>query len=171
MRWGIHLFQLVVLIGALIPAAGCYRYTAIPVARLSPGMDVQARISSRGAERLGRRADGETSMGQELTIRGIVDRAGPDSLLFSLPTTLYEGDYRAKTTTQSIMVSRADVVSVDVRDLDKWKTGLMAAGIGIGAFIIVSRSRRGAGTSGSIPVHGGPPELRVPVGFQWLLPW
>jgi hypothetical protein len=31
----------------------------------------------------------------------------------------------------------------------------------------VLATRRGAGASGGIPVHGGPAESRLPIGFHW----
>ena len=71
---------------------------------------------------------------------------------------------------QDIALPRSDVVVAETQRIDKWRTGLIVGGVAAGTLAIIINARRGAGHSGGIPVIGGPPENRLPVGFMWRLP-
>ena len=154
----------------LAAVSGCYRYADVPIAQLQPGMDVRARLTASAVDRLARDSRAEARMLNGFTISGTVEQVGADSVLLAVPTALLEGDFRATVLTQDIALPRTDFVRAETQRLDKWKTGLILGGVGAGALAIIINSRRGSGHSGGIPVIGGPPENRVPVGLTWRFP-
>ena len=156
--------------GCLASAFGCYRYAEVPIARLQPGMDVRARLTATAVDRLARDSRAEARLLDGFTINGTVEHVDADSVLLAVPTTLLEGDFRATVLTQDIALPCTDFVRAETQRLDKWKTGLILGGVGVGTLAIIINWRRGSGRSGGIPVIGGPPENRVPVGFVWRLP-
>ena len=134
-----------VVLGLLLLTSGCHEYRMIPVAQLQPGMDVRAQLSENAIDRLRHNADVETRMLDGFTISGEVTRLVSDSLMLSVPTTVFGGDYRAMVLTQSVLLPRADVVGAEVRRLDKWKTGMVVGGIAAATAAIVLAMQRGAG--------------------------
>ena len=162
--WGI------MLASALAPATGCYRHTQIPVPELQPGMDVRAQLSGVGLERLRRGGEAQARLVNGFMLNGVVMGLRGDSVLFSVPLTLYEGDYRARVLTQEVLLSRAELAGAEVRMLDRPRTTFTAVGLSAVAIAAFLAIRRGGGASGGIPVHGGPGESRAPARIGWQLP-
>ena len=160
-----------IALAAVVAAlAGCYHYAAVPLDRLEVGMEVRAQLSGSAVQRLRDGPDSVRALMDGFTVTGHVLRSGPDSLVLSVPHTLFEGDFRARVVTQDLRLARGDVRGTEVRGLDRRKTSLVALGAGIATFAIIQASRRGAGVSGGIPVIGGPPENRLPRVPSWLSP-
>jgi len=159
-----------VVASVMIAAGGCHHYAPISVSQLQPGMEIRAQLTGSAVDRLLRGS--RTSVGTlaGFTISGTVDEVGADSLLLSVPTTVLEADYRATVLRQDIALPRSDVVVAETQRIDKWRTGLIVGGVVAGTLAIIINARHGAGHSGGIPVIGGPPENRLPVGFMWRLP-
>ena len=159
-----------VLAAACAVIAGCYHYAATPVDHLQAGMEVRAQLSGAAVQRL---RDGPEPVGGLLdgfTVTGHVLQLGSEGLVLSVPRTTFEGDYRAQVLTQNLLLARADLVGTEVKRLDRRRTTVLALGAAIATFAIIQESRRGAGSSGGIPVIGGPPENRMPIVFRWPLP-
>jgi hypothetical protein len=155
----------------LLPSAACYGYHPVPVSGLRSGMDIRVRLSGDGARRAEERSGGAAGIERDAVVSGVVGRTGSDSLLLAIPSTVYEGDFRAKTLTREVELARRDMSGVEVRRLDRWKSALVAGGVGVATFLLLRQARRGAGSSGSTPIPGGPPEMRSPRGINLTLPW
>lgn len=163
--------QIAAVVLALLPSTACYGYRPIPVNGLRSGMDVRVQLSRDGARRAEERGGEATGIQRDAVISGVVGRTGTDSLLIAIPSTLYEGDFRARTLMREVALARTDMSGAEVRKLDRWKSALVVGGIGVATFLLLRRTRPGAGSSGSIPIHGGPPEMRSPRGVHVTLPW
>jgi hypothetical protein len=155
---------------ALLATVGCYHYEVVPLAALQPGMEVRTRLSGDAVERARRNSDAPAGMLEGFTIRGQVARVSADSLQLTIPTSVSEGGYRSSVLTQDILLPNADVVGVEVREVDKLKTALVTAGVGIAAFFIARQAQGGGQALGKPSGGGGPPENRVPIGFSVPLP-
>jgi hypothetical protein len=155
---------------ALAPASGCFQYAQIPVSALEPGMDVRAQLSGIGAERLRRGGEVQARVVQGFTLNGAVVGLRGDSVLFSVPLTLYEGDYRARTLTQEVLLARGEMASTEIRQLSRSRTMLAVVGAGAATIAGIVALTRNAGASGGIPINGGPGEIRLPVRIGWRLP-
>jgi hypothetical protein len=158
------------LASALASATGCFQYAHIPVSALQPGMDVRAQLSGVGAERLRRGGEAQARVVQGFTLNGVVLGLRGDSVLFSVPLTLYEGDYRARTLTQEVLLAREEMAGAEIRQLSRSRTTLAVVGAGAAAIAGIIALTRGAGASGGIPVNGGPGEIRLPVRIGWSVP-
>jgi hypothetical protein len=159
-----------VLAAAFAALAGCYHYAATPIDQLQVGMQVRAQLSGTAVQRLREGPEPLGSLLDGFTVTGHVLQADPEALVLSVPRTVFEGDYRAHVLTQNLLLARAEVLGTEVKRLDRTRTTLLALGAGIVAFAIIQQSRRGAGTTGGIPVFGGPPESRVPRVHRWPFP-
>ena len=155
---------------AAVAAAGCYHYEVVPLAQLQPGMEVRTRLSGDAVERARRSPDTPPGILDGFVVRGQVARVGNDSLQLTVPMTVSDGGYRSSVLTQDIRLPNSDVVGVEVREIDKLKTGLLSAGAGIAAFFIVRQAQGGGQALGKPPGGGGPPENRIPVGLRISLP-
>lgn len=163
--------RLAAVVLALLPSTACYTYRPIPVNGLQSGMDVRVQLSRDGARRAEARSGEAVGIERDALVSGVVGRTGTDSLLLAIPSTVYEGDFRARTLNREVALARTDMSGVEVRRLDRWKSALVVGGVGVATYILLRQTRRGAGSSGSIPVHGGPAEMRSPRGINLTLPW
>ena len=104
---------------------GCYSYRVVPVEQAPVGRTVRARVSLAEAERLrevlGR--DDRVVEGQLL--------APPDSaVLVAVRTSSVDA---AVQTHQRVMVPRGSLLELEVRRLDRWKTGGVVAVLAVAA--------------------------------------
>ena len=159
----------VVLASVLAFASGCYRYLDVPVSQLQPGMELRAQVSGVGVERLRSGGEAQSRVLKDFTLNATVLRAEGDSVLFSVPTSFYEGDFRANLLTQEVVLSRSELVRAETRRLDRRRTAFVAVGAGAAAIYAILAVNSGGGASGGIPVHGGPSETRIPLGFRWTV--
>jgi hypothetical protein len=134
-------------------------------------MDVRVQLSRDGARSAEARSGEAAGIERDAVVSGVVGRTDADSLLIGIPSTVYEGDFRARTLTRDVALARADMSVVEVRRLDRWKSALVVGSVGVATFILLRQTRRGAGSSGSLPIHGGPPEMRSPKGVHLTLQW
>ncbi|MDB4892720.1 MAG: hypothetical protein JWL61_4575 [Gemmatimonadetes bacterium] len=159
----------IALSSLLAVASGCYRYLEVPATELQPGMDLRAQVSGVGVERLRRGGEAQSRVLHEFTLEGVVLETRPDSVLFSVPSSFYEGDFRARVLTQEVVLARSELVRMETRRLDRARTAFVAIGVGAAAIYTIIAVTRDGGASGGIPVHGGPGEVRVPLGFHWTV--
>ena len=147
---------------ATLAGAGCYTYRGVPIADVRPGTSVRARLSGAEAERLesvigttGRYVEGD-----------LVERLDTAYVLaVNLPAASAAGA-PATTLQQRIVVSSADLQTLEVRRLDRFRTALLVGGaVAASVAIAVARSN-GAGSGPNS--GGGPPELRVPAAVPFI---
>jgi len=169
MRYIASLARAVMLASVLAFTSACYQYVDVPVTQLQPGMDLRAQVSGVGVERLRSGGEAQSRVLKEFALNGTVVSTEGDSVLFSIPTSFYEGDFRAGVLTQEVVLSRSELVRAETRRLDRTRTAFVAVGAGAAAIYVIMSVNRGGGASGGIPVHGGPGETRIPLGFRWTV--
>jgi hypothetical protein len=115
---------------ALPMLAACYSYTTVQVETVAPGTAVRARISGAEADslsaQLGRPMDG--------TIDGQLLEQNEDAILLSVPSTISAGTAGSFAPTyQRVSLPRSTVFEIQVRRLDRWKTGAI---VGLAAAVV-----------------------------------
>lgn len=125
------------LVSALF--AGCYTYTPIELAAVTPGMEVRARVSAATAAQLG------PSLGMtdaRLLSGSVVDTAGSGLTLKVASAPMgtmgaQEGLF------QQILIARADVLEVESKKLDNTRTRVAVASGVVGAIAVAAAILRG----------------------------
>jgi hypothetical protein len=134
----------------LVPAlvAGCYTYSPIEVAAVTPGMEVRARVSATTAAQLA------PSLGMtdaRLLSGSVVDNAeGLTLKVASVPA----GTVGAQDGLfQQILITRTDLLELEFKQLDNTRTRL-AVGAGVlGAVGVAAANLRGHGSGESAVVE------------------
>lgn len=108
---------------------GCYSYQRVPLTEIPPGADVRARVSADHADSL------RSQIGQSRRVlEGVVVSASADQLLVSVPAmTSAESAIPLR---QNVAVPRSAIFEVELRRLDKVKTGAVVAAAAAGAAIL-----------------------------------
>lgn len=149
------------LVATITALTGCYHYAPVSFEQLQPGADVRAQLSGAAVQRLREGTEGQGRLLEGFSVTGDLLQLVGDGLLLSVPITIIEADFRARVVTQNLLLSRADVVSTEVKRLDKRRTAISVVAAASALFLIIQKVREGAGHSGVIPVIGGPPESRA----------
>ncbi|MDB4874467.1 MAG: hypothetical protein JWM41_913 [Gemmatimonadetes bacterium] len=141
----------------LVPVlvAGCYTYSPIEVAAVTPGMEVRARVSAATAAQFG----ASLGMSDARVLAGSVVDAQPDALTLRVPTVPAGTVGAREGLFQQILITRANVLELESRQLDKGRTRLAVAAGVIGAVAVVASISRGHST-------GDGPVTEQPAGFD-----
>jgi len=144
---------------ALALLAGCHHYVPVPVESLSPGSDIRARITADEATRL-----------QPLLLRddarvleGLFLERRNESVLVQVPVVNELRGIRMETLHQRIDVPVTSILEMELREIDRGKTGLA---LGAGTVVIVAlviNSLRDSGSSDRDGPLPPPDEIRGPV--------
>jgi hypothetical protein len=102
---------------------GCYTYIVMPVEQIPVGSDVKARISGAEADRLTQELGSE----QDRVISGELTEKQESDILLSLPKSVQHSTGPNSTVYQRVAIPRTSLFDVEVRRLDKWKTGGLMA--------------------------------------------
>lgn len=141
--------------------AGCYSYVPAEPGRIPPRSDVRAYVTADQASRL----DPLVVRGERV-VEGELLENGAADLLLLVPVSRDIPGARVESLHQRVLVSSADIVQLELRRLDRTRTGLLIAGgaalIG-GVLITQLTGDSGGGTVEPPPV---PPENRIPVGLR-----
>ncbi len=139
--------------------AGCYSYQAIDLEEVRADMQVRARVTPAQAEELAPVLPGEDRL-----IEGTVIDNGSYELQLLVPVTSATHRGRTETLSQRLSIPYAGIAEVELRELDRWKTGVVGT---VGALVVgfVLYETLSKGSSGETPGGGGPgPEdARIPV--------
>ncbi len=143
-RW----FALVLLGGLAL--SGCYTYRPTSLEELHEGEKIRARLT--GAEA---RAIEQYIPRDARTVDATLIENGGDSLLLGIPVITDARGYRVETLSQRIRVSRAGIVDLETRELDRNRTLLVigASMVAIGGLIAAA----GGGSADDNPQPPGPP--------------
>ena len=143
-------------------AAGCYSYSAVPVETLTPAMTVRLELSAVAVDRLRRGPDSLAKLVDGFTVSGTVSRLRGDSVLLSVPTSELEANVRLRTQLHDLPILRSDVQGARSRKLDRTRTTLTGAAIGIlAAGAVVYVLNHGGDSSGSSGKPVDPSEIRL----------
>lgn len=139
---------------AIAGSSGCYRYVPSTIEAVSEGDRVHAVLDEPAQRRLREQHNLETTRlsgtlvqreGQKLSF---YVPSGPMSQNFGTPQTLY----------QLVEVNESDIVRVDLREMDVFRTVTLAAVGAAAATFIVVRSLRGGEPATPNGGGDGPPE-------------
>ena len=134
-----------------LPLAGCFSYIPIEPGSVEPGLSVRARVSpgasSRIAPLLGssdaRRLDGT-----------FVTHAG-DTLIVEVPTVMQDTREFGRTPNQRVSIGRGELLELEVRKLDRVRTGIIAGATAAIAGSFLIKSLRGDPGKEQLPGGGG----------------
>ncbi|HET7275810.1 MAG TPA: hypothetical protein VFI91_11650 [Longimicrobiaceae bacterium] len=106
---------------------GCYSYSTVPFRSAPAGERVRVRISASQAADLE-----EVLPRQDRVLEGRVVSASGGSIMLEVPSTVASAKSTMYGLNQRITLSDSEVLELEVRELDRWKTagviGLVAAG-------------------------------------------
>jgi hypothetical protein len=150
------------LVIAALASAGCYSYVPVSFQAVGSKEDVRLRVTEGAAARLAK------DLGTFSTeVDGQLAREGADSVSLGVPI---DRSYRGTTigtTTQTIFLSRSEVVEVRKREFSRSRTVLASAGVVVGfgvlaAGIVQLVDQNGPSDNQTTPPP--PPNLRRPRG-------
>jgi len=144
----------------LATTAACYRYSAVPVAELSPAMDVRVQLSAVAVDRLRRGPDSVAKLVDGFQVSGTVSELRGDSLVLAVPTTYMEANVRLQTQLHNLALLRSDLQQVTSRRLDKRRTTWTGVAIGlVGAAAVAYVIDHNSRSNGSTPKPPDPQEI------------
>lgn len=133
----------------LVLLLGCYRYVPARVGTVPPGTEVRLRLSDEGAERVAE----VTGVRQTQVSGELVQWA--EEVMVSLPLRASDATLD-RSVRQRVTVRAGEVVGIDVQELDRTRTVVLAGGLVtvVGAALVWTAVRLLEGTSGTTPRPG-----------------
>jgi hypothetical protein len=135
----------------LVAGSGCFEYSYVPLAQARPGSDVRIQLSEEGLVHLAAATFGGLPH-LSRTLEGTLVEA--DSRQLVVAVRVWSGGAGAENQIeQRVAIPAADVVAMERRQLDKQKTGGIAAAVGVAVVVLVARQLSGifGGTTTSTP--------------------
>jgi len=133
-------------------AVGCYTYTPVQPASVTPGAGVRARVSASAAERLAPLVGVNDARLLTGTFVG-TDAAG---FLVEVPTTSQVGTAGTlQSLAQRISIPRGDLLELETRTLDRTRTAIVVGGVAIiaGSTAAPAQTRRFPCCAGGFSWH------------------
>jgi hypothetical protein len=141
--------------------AACYTYAPIDPAAVAPGVDVRARISATAAERIAPLLGSETRV-----LSGKLIDNGAATMIVEVPSVSQStASGINETLHQRVSITRADLVELETRKLDRLRTGAIVGGAAILAGSLWINSMRGGPGLDRISPGGGN-DTRRPLGVS-----
>lgn len=151
--------RLAPIVVILVFVSACYKYEPLEQAAVTPQTMVRARLSTAEAEQI----KDLVQLGDRV-VSGKVIEADAARLLLELPSTTRNAGATLQTLHQRVSISRAGIIELESKQLDKGKTALVtAAGIAAIGAILFSATVLDPGKEGSPPEIPGP-EFRIRLG-------
>jgi hypothetical protein len=152
------------VIALLIMVSGCTRWIPARVGEVPVGTDVRLRLSDEGADVLG-----ELTGTRRSEVSGQLVQWGSEVMVSAALETAGAG-VGNNNLRQRFVVDEENIVGVDIRELDRTRTGLFAGGVAVvaGSAIvwIVSQLTGGGTAAPTDPPSPGPSEpfvrIRIP---------
>ena len=152
-----------ICLGICLFPSGCYTFQPVGIADLQPEMQVRARLSATQAEEVA-----ELLPGDDRLIEGTVLENDLQRLLLLVPVANANRRGRFETLNQRLGLPHDGLLEVELRTLDRWRTGSLTAA---GAFVIgyVLYKTLSGGSSGNTPGGGGggPQDSWIPFGIPF----
>lgn len=138
----------------------CYTYAPIEPARIQPGTGVRARLSGAAADRLAPLL-GTTST---RVVSGRLVDTRADTMIVEVPTVVQASVASSmETLHQRVSIPRADLVELETRRLDRFRTAALAGGVALVVGVVVIKSlEQDPGRDGP-PGGGGGTDARLPL--------
>jgi hypothetical protein len=141
----------IVTICGTILLSGCFSYIPIEPGDLEPGLAVRARVSASASARIApllgaseaRRLDGR-----------LISQAA-DTLIVEVPTVMLENREFGRTPNQRVSIPRGDLVELEVRKLDRWRTMGIVGGAAVVLGVTLTKALKGGPGKEPLPGGGG----------------
>ena len=145
-RWNVRTGLL--LLAPFLLCAGCYTFDAAAIESVRPGMDVRARLSAVGRERVT-----DLTGDRRGTVDGSLVRTDAETVVLSVwRTDLLASNFEPGRL--ELPLQRDDIVRLERKRLSVPRTGGVFAGMAAGLYLLVRFLWEGAG-GGSLPGDGG----------------
>ena len=158
--------NLVIALSLGLALQGCYTYTPINVADVTPDMDIRAELTPAARDALA-----DVLPGNDRTLDGTVIENGGNELLLQVEAVATQRGVRLETLDQRVRVDRAGIIEVEMRQRDQAKTYGLAALVvaGVATVVIIAIEAGGANDPGNLgpdgPVDALVPLFRIPIGW------
>jgi len=134
-------------------SSGCYTYAPAEWHRIEPGSEVRAHLTIGAAPE----TDYGAFLEQDLAVAvmGKLVSAGDGRLVLDLPSgTLDDGMHR-KTLYRRVILNPEEFGAIEVRKLDRWRTGGVIGGIGTALLMLLVKSLNVKDPGGAPPTQPG----------------
>jgi hypothetical protein len=141
---------------------GCFSYLPVTsVSDVEPGISVRARISPSASAQIAPLL-GATDARR---LDGTLISQSPDTLIVEVPIVMQDAREFGHTPNQRISIARRDLLELEVRRLDRFRTGAIAGGaaVVIGGLLVNSLK----GEPGKEPLPGGGGTDALVFWFRW----
>ena len=145
-------------LAALLPLLGaCYSYMPIEVSTVRPGASVRARVSPPAALRLAPLLH----VSDAHVVTGTLIDSVTGGVLVEVPT-IVPGAVGStfETLHQRVSIARSDLVELETRKIDRFRTGAIVGVAAIAASVVIVRALNGNAGSDHVPPGGGTDLLR-----------
>jgi len=156
--------RVVALLFAAVLFAGCYTYSPIEVAAVTPGMEVRARVSAATAAQLAP----SLGMSDARLLSGSVVDAQDEGLTLKVASVPAGTVGAQEGLFQQILITHAQLLELESKQIDRTRTRVAVAAGVVGAAAVAAAILRGHGSGESAVVE--PPSnfdlgiLRIRVG-------
>jgi hypothetical protein len=131
---------------------GCFSYIPVTsVADVEPGFSVRARVSPTASARIAPLL-GAT---EARRLDGTLVAQSTDELIVEVPIVMQDAREFGRTPNQRVSIPRSDLVELEVRKLDRFRTGLVAGATAVVIGGILANSLRGEPGKEPLPGGGG----------------
>ncbi|MBK8250381.1 MAG: hypothetical protein IPK85_23745 [Gemmatimonadetes bacterium] len=157
-----------VVVALLFATTACYRNVPVELAQVAPGTPVKVHLTAVAQDRL--RQENPAGPRRE-SLTGKFVRLTTDSAVIGVESTVMEANVRTRTFYSDVPLLRADLRLVERRELNRRRTALTVAGLGIGAIAAVLVAvEYGGSSTGTVNPGPGVPEQRIPLGIRLAIP-
>ena len=147
------------LLLAAVLLTGCYSLVPVRVESVTPPMRVRAHLSPAGSERIAPILGSARS-----AVDGQLVETTPEGVFLEVPSGQVQNGIRYETLTQKILIPRDDLVGLQRRQLDRFRTYLVAGAGAVAAGALIYDALSGlSGESVGRPGGGGGTEARIPL--------
>jgi hypothetical protein len=150
-------------------ALGCYEYVPTTVEAAPGGARVRAMLTADGRRLLEERFQVQNEEG---AIEGELLERSSDQVRLFVPSVPLGEAYRGRPLYQQVELPAKDILRLELRKLDRSRTGLLVGGVAALATAVTVRILTG-GEPGRPPGDGGEPAERIApggIGFQVRFP-
>lgn len=141
----------------LFALPACYSYVPVELDALNPGAELRARLSAVEAERLS-----EMLPVVDRVLEGRVLEGDGEAVLLLVPVATRQTGGGLQTLNQRLRLGRDQVVEVELKRLDRWRTGLLVTTGAVVVGVLAARILEGGRSGTRDPGTGDPPESVVP---------
>lgn len=152
----------IVVIGSIL-LSGCYTYSPATLQSLRPSENVRIHLTETGTARVA-----EVLNDSRQTLEGELVDVSPQGVSVLVVSALLQRGTRSEALVQELLVAPEEVAGVQRRELDRFRTGMVAAAGAavVAASIVRSWAGQRRGTTG--PPTGGGEEARRPIPLDRL---